>query len=123
MWRCTQRRFGELDHSHEDIKWPELQPDGQEVSTGLSVLNPQGTRRTGRAGVGDDEDDDEDWDDEKPSFGSEATSGLAGRGMAGPGYEQQQAHYGEIPYHGGGGAQGQYCKCASDVTATDAQRN
>ncbi|KAK4046584.1 hypothetical protein OIV83_005954 [Microbotryomycetes sp. JL201] len=62
LYRCTQRRFSDLDNHDGDIKWPELQPDGQEVISGLATINPQKTRRTGGAGVMDDDDDDE-WDE------------------------------------------------------------
>ncbi|ORY84682.1 hypothetical protein BCR35DRAFT_303000 [Leucosporidium creatinivorum] len=51
VYRLSQRRFSNLDDDAEDIKWPELQPDGQEISASTSTLNPLGTRRTGGAGV------------------------------------------------------------------------
>lgn len=51
VYRLSQRRFSNLDDEGEDIKWPELQPDGQEISASTSTLNPLGTRRTGGAGV------------------------------------------------------------------------
>ncbi|GAA5821635.1 hypothetical protein JCM11251_000945 [Rhodosporidiobolus azoricus] len=66
IWRMTQRRFSDLDNGHDEIKWPELQPDGQTVSPGLTTLNPQGTRRTGGAGFEMEKDrfgEDEEGDD------------------------------------------------------------
>lgn len=104
-----------MDAGHEDIKWPELQPDGQQVSTGLAVLNPSSTRRTGGAGIGEDDDDEDDWE-EKPSFGSDSNVALsAGPGMAGRGlqsYEHQQAYGDAIPYHAGAG-NAPYCESLS----------
>lgn len=59
FWRFTQRRFSDLDDArHDDIKWPELQPDGA-VPASSSTLNPLGTRRTGRSGV----EMGDEWDD------------------------------------------------------------
>ncbi|KAM0752187.1 hypothetical protein T439DRAFT_324257 [Meredithblackwellia eburnea MCA 4105] len=51
VWRCTQRRFSDLDDTGDDLKWPELKPEGQTVATNMSVLNPMGTRRTGGHGL------------------------------------------------------------------------
>ncbi|KAL8278786.1 hypothetical protein RQP46_008855 [Phenoliferia psychrophenolica] len=51
IWRFTQRRFSDIDDGADDIKWPELQPDGQTAAAGTSTLNPMGTRRTGGAGI------------------------------------------------------------------------
>lgn len=47
--RCRHKRFS--DNDGEDLRWPELQPQGQTVSAQASTLNPLGTRPTGRAGV------------------------------------------------------------------------
>lgn len=42
----------------EEFKWPDLQPDGQTISTATSTLKPLETHRTmGTHGVGDDGDD------------------------------------------------------------------
>ncbi|GAA5837253.1 hypothetical protein JCM11251_004946 [Rhodosporidiobolus azoricus] len=55
VYRMTQRRFSSLDNDDlEEIKWPELQADGQILSTNTSTLRPLDTHRTGGAGVGDD---------------------------------------------------------------------
>lgn len=74
-YRLTQRRFSNLDADGDDIRWPELQPDG---GGNLATLNPQGTRRTGGAGFAmekdDDESDDEDGD-ELDRKGAAATGG------------------------------------------------
>lgn len=96
VWRLTQRRFANLDNDHDEIRWPELQPDGQTVSTGLSTLNPQGTRRTGGAGIamekdGDFDDDDDDELDRKGGAAGagewpvEASPRLGGGGAGAPG--------------------------------------
>ncbi|GAA5841551.1 hypothetical protein JCM3766R1_003984 [Sporobolomyces carnicolor] len=69
FWRCTQRRFDNLDDHMDEIKWPELQPDGQNVSAGLSTLNPAATRRTGRAGIEMEKDDGSEWGDDSPRLG------------------------------------------------------
>ncbi|KAM0750378.1 hypothetical protein T439DRAFT_326344 [Meredithblackwellia eburnea MCA 4105] len=49
IYRLSQRRFSSLDNDADEIKWPELNPDGTSAAT--STLNPLGTRRTGGAGV------------------------------------------------------------------------
>ncbi|KAK4696441.1 hypothetical protein P7C70_g8380, partial [Phenoliferia sp. Uapishka_3] len=51
VYRLTQRRFGSLDDDGDEIRWPELQPDGQTMAAGASTLNPLGTRRREGAGV------------------------------------------------------------------------
>ncbi|GAA5895820.1 hypothetical protein JCM8208_005096 [Rhodotorula glutinis] len=78
-YRLTQRRFSNLDADGDDIRWPELQPDG---GANLATLNPQGTRRTGGAGFAmekdrDDDDDefDDEGDDELDRKGAGATGG------------------------------------------------
>ncbi|GAA5914707.1 uncharacterized protein JCM6883_001048 [Sporobolomyces salmoneus] len=63
IYRMSQRRFSNLDDHVDEIKWPELQPDGQTVSTATSTLKPLDTHRTGGAGIGDDGDD---WDSSEP---------------------------------------------------------
>lgn len=63
IYRMTQRRFSNLDENLDEIKWPELQPDGQTVSTNTSTLKPLDTHRTGGAGIGDDGDE---WDTSEP---------------------------------------------------------
>ncbi|GAA6016760.1 hypothetical protein JCM10207_003243 [Rhodosporidiobolus poonsookiae] len=55
VYRMTQRRFSSIDDEPYEIKWPELQADGQNVSTNTSTLRPLDTHRTGGAGVGDDD--------------------------------------------------------------------
>ena len=55
IYRMTQRRFSSLDGDDiDDIKWPDLLPDGQEISSTTSTLKPLNTHRTNGAGVGDD---------------------------------------------------------------------
>lgn len=55
IYRLTQRRFSRLnDDDVDDIKWPDLLPDGQEISATTSTLKPLDTHRTNGAGVGDD---------------------------------------------------------------------
>ncbi|GAA5932531.1 uncharacterized protein JCM15063_001251 [Sporobolomyces koalae] len=77
IYRMTQRRFSNLDDSLDEIKWPELQPDGQNVSTATSTLKPLDTHRTGGAGIGDDGDD---WDSSEPFManGNHSQGVLAG---------------------------------------------
>ncbi|GAA5887966.1 hypothetical protein JCM5296_001515 [Sporobolomyces johnsonii] len=101
VWRCTQRRFSDLDHNIDEIKWPELQPDGQTVSTGLSTLNPQGTRRTGGAGfeMEKDRDDGSEWGDESPRLG-----GMRGQNAS---FEQPYEQPYEAMYGGQAGVGGQ----------------
>ncbi|GAA5921152.1 hypothetical protein JCM1841_001174, partial [Sporobolomyces salmonicolor] len=107
VWRCTQRRFSDLDHNIDEIKWPELQPDGQTVSTGLSTLNPQGTRRTGGAGFEMEKDREEgsEWGDESPRMG-----GMRGQNAS---FEQPYEQPYEAMYGGqagvGGQQRGSYC--------------
>lgn len=62
IWRFTQRRFSDLDDGGDDIKWPELQPDGQTTAANTSTLNPMGTRRTGGAGIEMDGDGKDESD-------------------------------------------------------------
>lgn len=92
VWRLTQRRFSSLDEVEDDIKWPELNPEGTETST----INPLGTHPTGRAGVGDDGDDNESMDGKHNRSGS--GSMLAGTHTRQASYEQlgmtdSQGHY------------------------------
>lgn len=64
VWKLSQRRFADLDDTVNEIKWPELNPDGQTVSSHAATLNPLATRRTGGAGIemkGDGTDSE--WDD------------------------------------------------------------
>ncbi|GAA5934022.1 uncharacterized protein JCM15063_000534 [Sporobolomyces koalae] len=70
LWRCTQRRFDTLDGDVDEIKWPELQPDGQTVSAGLSTLNPASTRRTGRAGIEMEKDEGSERSEDSPPLGA-----------------------------------------------------
>ena len=89
IWRCTQDRFGDLDHT-QDIKWPELAPDGQDVSSGLSTLNPLKARRTGGAGIGDEDEDE--WD-EKPSMSRGDSGSVSGMGHGGSDhFDHYQSH-------------------------------
>lgn len=55
VWRCTQRRFSDLDDDDVAIKWPELVNRGEDPST----LNPMAARQGRGHGVGDDEGDEE----------------------------------------------------------------
>lgn len=83
VYRLTQRRFSDLDDHVDEIKWPELQPDGQTVSTATSTLKPLDTHRTGGAGIGDDGDED-DWDSSEPFMAAQASASAgAGAGAGG----------------------------------------
>ncbi|BGP19283.1 hypothetical protein JCM10213_008198 [Rhodosporidiobolus nylandii] len=91
-WRLTQRRFSDLDNVDE-LRWPDLQPDGQTVSPGLTTLNPAGTKRTGGAGF-EMEKDLHDEDGGSEWGGSPRVNGGAGY---------------EVPYGGqAGGQRGSY---------------
>ena len=117
IWRCTQRRFDNLDGDVDEIKWPELQPDGQTVSAGLSTLNPAATRRTGGAGFEMEKDDASEWGDESPRLGMR------------PGANETQ--YFDQPYeysgnagvgngnNGGGSQRGSYCTSYSRFIVSD----
>ena len=113
IWRCTQRRFSEIEDGRDEIKWPELQPDGQNVSAATSTLNPMGTRRTGGAGMemgerGEREDREESqWGD-----GEMASQGNEYYDHHDPGYDQ--SGYGSG--HGGSS----YCTFLSSLRATTA---
>ncbi|TNY18213.1 hypothetical protein DMC30DRAFT_69406 [Rhodotorula diobovata] len=115
-FRLTQRRFSNLDSGGDDIRWPELQPDGP---NSLATLNPQGTRRTGGAGFAmekdRDDDDDEDDDGELDRKGAEGMGGEwsvegsprigAGVGTYGMGHNASEAAFFEgqgrhSPYDG-----------------------
>lgn len=114
IYRMTQRRFSNLDENLDEIKWPELQPDGQTVSAGLSTLNPAATRRTGGAGFEMEKDDASEWGDESPRLGVR------------PGVNETQ--YFDQPYeysgnagvgngnNGGGSQRGSYCTSYSRLT-------
>lgn len=93
IWRLTQRRFSELDDAGDEIRWPELQPDGQTVLP--STLNPPGVRRTGGAGVEMDGDQESDYGEEGKSELVESSS-----------YEKSSVAYGAVPNlpSAGGGA-------------------
>ncbi|GAA5928331.1 hypothetical protein JCM3775_000578 [Rhodotorula graminis] len=80
-YRLTQRRFSNLDADGDDIRWPELQPDG---GANLATLNPQGTRRTGGAGFAMEKDHDDDDDDE---FDDEGEDELDRKGAGATGGE------------------------------------
>ncbi|GAA5895821.1 hypothetical protein JCM6882_001389 [Rhodosporidiobolus microsporus] len=112
VWRMTQRRFSDLDHDNDAIKWPELHAGDQTVSPGLTTLNPQGTRRTGGAGFemekdrfGDDDDDrGSEWGAGSPRLGAVgAGGGLRGKESA---YFEREAPY-EVQYAGAAGMGGQ----------------
>lgn len=93
VYRLSQRRFSNLDDGDMDIKWPELNPEGQEVSASTSTLNPLGTRRTGGAGV-DMGDGDSEFPDEMSQRGGLASSGTSFHNRQ-PSYEQlAMADYG-----------------------------
>lgn len=74
-YRLSQRRFSNLDHggADGDIRWPQLQMDGQMVAAGASTLRPMGTRRTGGAGI--EMDGDKDEDNQSDWHGSDAANG------------------------------------------------
>ncbi|GAA5888007.1 hypothetical protein JCM5296_001532 [Sporobolomyces johnsonii] len=65
VYRMTQRRFSSIDDAELEIKWPELQPDGQTISTNTSTLKPLDTHRTGGAGIGDE---GSEWDDQEEPY-------------------------------------------------------
>lgn len=70
-----------MDNGGEEIKWPELQPDGAYPPT--STLNPMGTRRTGGAGIemSGMGDHDDEWDSrDDTAYSSAAGSSGDGRG-------------------------------------------
>lgn len=107
LWRCTQRRFDNLDQDVDEIKWPELQPDGQTVSAGLSTLNPAATRRTGRAGIEMEKDEGSEWGDDSPRLGVRP--------------EANESQYFDpsyaVPYqgeHGTNSQRGSYCAFSPD---------
>jgi hypothetical protein len=89
VYRCTQRRFNELDNVNDEIKWPELQPDGQEVSASTSTINPLGTHPTGKAGVGDD-------DGSEDGHAAIATGGRMSLGNANSLYHARQVSYEQL---------------------------
>ncbi|GAA6032991.1 hypothetical protein JCM8097_000087 [Rhodosporidiobolus ruineniae] len=111
VWRCTQRRFSDLDYTKDELRWPELNHDGQTVDPGLSTLNPQGTRRTGGAGFAmeKDRDDDEvgsEWGDSPKVGGGAAVVGVGMHGGNGSEYFEERAPY-EVAYAGQPGMGGQ----------------
>ncbi|GAA5885266.1 hypothetical protein JCM16303_005978 [Sporobolomyces ruberrimus] len=77
VYRLSQRRFSNLDDNVDEIKWPELQPDGQTVSMATSTLRPLDTHRTGGAGIGDDGDE---WDSSEPFMANGTAGGAGGMG-------------------------------------------
>ncbi|GAA5847221.1 hypothetical protein JCM9279_006141 [Rhodotorula babjevae] len=81
-YRLTQRRFSNLDADGDDIRWPELQPDG---GANLATLNPQGTRRTGGAGFAMEKDDDESDDDDGDELDRKGAGAAGGEWAAGEG--------------------------------------
>ncbi|KAL8279519.1 hypothetical protein RQP46_008081 [Phenoliferia psychrophenolica] len=90
VWKCTQRRFGNLDDDGDE-------PDGQTIAAGTSTLNPLGTRRTGRAGVEMSERDGmSDWGGEGEGGGSNAD--LAGAGLAGAQFGSRQSLYEPVQF-------------------------
>ncbi|GAA5946272.1 hypothetical protein JCM3765_000179 [Sporobolomyces pararoseus] len=94
LWRCTQRRFDNLDGNMDEIKWPELQQDGL-VSAGLSTLNPAATRRTGRAGIEMEKDDGSEWGEDSPRLGSRPDA-------------NDSQYFDQVPYAGHGSQRGSY---------------
>ncbi|GAA5964065.1 hypothetical protein JCM21900_005151 [Sporobolomyces salmonicolor] len=65
VYRMTQRRFSSIDDAELEIKWPELQPDGQTISTSTSTLKPLDTHRTAGAGIGDE---GSEWGDQEEPY-------------------------------------------------------
>jgi len=81
-YKCSQRRFSSLDDDDANIKWPELQRDGE-------TLNPSATHRTGGAGIemGERRGSDE-WDAQEPFFPPQHDGRMSpgpGMGYAGDG--------------------------------------
>lgn len=75
VYRLTQRRFSNLDDGDiDEIKWPDLLPDGQDISATTTTLMPLSTHRTNGAGVGDDG---------MTEYGGEGGGSGAGRSMSG----------------------------------------
>lgn len=105
IWRCTQRRFSDLDAADEAIKWPSLQHQGESVEPGLSTLNPQGTRRTGGAGFAMEKDREEDERSEWKEGGGGGYGGNEGEYYEQTAYESSYAGQAGV----GGGQRGSYC--------------
>lgn len=105
VYRMTQRRFGNLDDDGDEIRWPELQPDGQTIAAGASTLNPLGTRRTGRAGVEMSERDGSEWGGD---------GDVSGGGLGGAQYHSRASSYEPVQYsdnpNGSAGPEGAYCQ-------------
>jgi len=71
MWWCCRRRRSKIGHD-DDVQWPEMQYSS---SLGAAALCPQDTHPTGRAGVGEDDED-------KAFSSSDTSSSDAGAGLA-----------------------------------------
>ncbi|KAG0151877.1 hypothetical protein CROQUDRAFT_402416 [Cronartium quercuum f. sp. fusiforme G11] len=100
VFRCTQRRFSELDDEDVAIKWPELVNRADDSST----LNPLAARQAAGHGVGDD------GEEEKPGMspGQGPYSDTLHRGDT-----VQSTLYSNGSYGAGPGAYGEhpgYCK-------------
>ncbi|KAK4703635.1 hypothetical protein P7C70_g2583, partial [Phenoliferia sp. Uapishka_3] len=107
IWRFTQQRFGDLDDTGDEIKWPELQPDGQTTAANTSTLNPLGTRRTGGAGF------DMDGDEVKGEYHDDIGGGNGG-GL----YYDERANgsYEQVGTYGNQAGGGAYCFTLSPQT-------
>ncbi|SCV73564.1 BQ2448_7490 [Microbotryum intermedium] len=98
VYRLTQRRFSALEDEGAEIRWPELNPDGQEVSANTSTLYPLGTTRTGGAGVEMDNDKSE-WGDDTYTPEHQGMSAIPGRNAylaRGPTLHARQMSYGAL---------------------------
>ncbi|SGZ02055.1 BQ5605_C033g11183 [Microbotryum silenes-dioicae] len=100
VYRLTQRRFSSLEDEGAEIRWPELNPDGQEVSANTSTLYPLGTTRTGGAGI-EMESDKSEWGDEMDYATHErnALNAIPGREAylaRGPTLHARQMSYGAL---------------------------
>ncbi|KAH9824393.1 hypothetical protein DFH28DRAFT_879439 [Melampsora americana] len=116
VFRCTQRRFSELDDEDVAIKWPELVNRADDAST----LNPLAARQAAGHGIGDD------GDDEKPSVSPH--QGLYSDHSYAPdlsrGNTVQSAMFSNGSYQAGPGGYGEhqaYCKLTSDHTLSSDQ--
>ncbi len=100
-WKCSQRRFSSLDDDDANIKWPELQRDGE------GPLNPSATHRTGGAGIemGERRGSDE-WNAQEPFFPPQHDGRMSpAPGAAGYGAGAGHSYSGSYdPYLGAGGA-------------------
>lgn len=85
----------------DEFKWPDLQPDGQLLSTNTSTLKPQETHQRGTHGIGDEGD-----------FGSE----YGGAGGPAGDIRSSGALYAPADSHSGGGYADPYAHAAHEAS-------